>query len=60
MAGLLKRCSSAHGNRLWLRNDKTIRINMTKRPSTTTGARKGSGSKPAAGKAYIPNTWDIY
>src|SRR4029079_14069980 len=51
MAGLLKRCSSAHGNRLWLRNDKTIRINMTKRPSTTTGARKGSGSKPAAGKA---------
>ena len=50
MAGLLEGNSSVHGNRLWLRTTKRARINMAKRPSTTTGARNGSGRKPASGK----------
>ena len=54
MAGLLESHSSAHGNRRGFETIKTIRINMTKRPSTTTGAGKGSGGKPAAGKAKRP------
>ena len=51
MAGLLEAARRPMAIGCGFETIKTIWINMTKRPSTTTGARKGSGGKPAAGKA---------